>query len=72
MAEPERRRLRDVFVYFDNDVKVRAPYDAMNLAARLGHGHRVPSPTKAHRAAESERGVEVPRTSWDRGRGRTG
>lgn len=27
---------RDVFVYFDNDVKVRAPFDAMNLAARLG------------------------------------
>ena len=72
VAEPERRRHRDVFVYFDNDVKVRAPYDAMNLAARLGHGHRVPFPTKAHRAAESERGVEVPRTSWDRGRGRTG
>ena len=27
---------RDVFVYFDNDVKVRAPYDAMGLMARLG------------------------------------
>ena len=27
---------RDVFVYFDNDIKVRAPYDAMALAARLG------------------------------------
>ncbi|MBI4943662.1 MAG: DUF72 domain-containing protein [Actinobacteria bacterium] len=27
---------RDVFVYFDNDVKVRAPYDARALAARLG------------------------------------
>ena len=27
---------RDVFVYFDNDVKVRAPYDAMGLASRLG------------------------------------
>ncbi|MEP6851592.1 MAG: DUF72 domain-containing protein [bacterium] len=26
----------DVFVYFDNDVKVRAPYDAMALSARLG------------------------------------
>ena len=29
---------RDVFVYFDNDVKVRAPYDAMALAHRLGVG----------------------------------
>ena len=29
---------RDVYVYFDNDVKVRAPYDAMALADRLGTG----------------------------------
>lgn len=27
---------RDVFVYFDNDVKARAPFDAMGLARRLG------------------------------------
>jgi len=27
---------RDVYVYFDNDVKVRAPRDAINLARRLG------------------------------------
>src|SRR5437660_2380599 len=33
---PPRRKCRDVYVYFDNDVKVRAPYDAMSLAARLG------------------------------------
>jgi uncharacterized protein YecE (DUF72 family) len=26
----------DVQVHFDNDVKVRAPYDAMGLARRLG------------------------------------
>jgi uncharacterized protein YecE (DUF72 family) len=30
-----RRDTRDVFVYFDNDRKVRAPFDAMDLAARL-------------------------------------
>ncbi|MGB8168509.1 MAG: DUF72 domain-containing protein [Chthoniobacteraceae bacterium] len=29
---------RDVFVYFDNDVKVRAPLDAMSLAHRLKLG----------------------------------
>lgn len=29
---------RDVVVYFDNDVKVRAPFDAQRLAARLGAG----------------------------------
>jgi uncharacterized protein YecE (DUF72 family) len=27
---------RDVFVYFDNDTKVRAPFDSQALAARLG------------------------------------
>lgn len=27
---------RDIFVYFDNDQKVRAPFDAMGLAHRLG------------------------------------
>lgn len=33
---PARRARRDVFCYFDNDVKVHAPYDAAHLAARLG------------------------------------
>ncbi|MGZ8259671.1 MAG: DUF72 domain-containing protein [Caldimonas sp.] len=31
-----RRAARDVYCYFDNDVKVHAPYDAAHLAARLG------------------------------------
>ena len=30
------RAHRDVYCYFDNDVKVHAPYDAEHLAARLG------------------------------------
>lgn len=30
------RRERDVFVYFDNDAKVHAPFDALRLAERLG------------------------------------
>ena len=30
-----KRSARDVFVYFDNDVKVRAPFDAQALAARV-------------------------------------
>jgi len=34
-AAPRRAR-RDVFCYFDNDVKVHAPYDAAHLAQRLG------------------------------------
>jgi uncharacterized protein YecE (DUF72 family) len=29
------RTSRDVYVYFDNDIKVKAPFDAMNLAERL-------------------------------------
>lgn len=32
-AAPAKRR--DVYVYFDNDVKVHAPYDAMSLAAKV-------------------------------------
>jgi uncharacterized protein YecE (DUF72 family) len=35
---------RDVVVYFDNDVKVHAPYDAQRLAARLGVGPAPGSP----------------------------
>jgi len=56
---PQRAR-RDVYVYFDNDVKMHAPYDAAHLAARLGvatglaAGNRfVPPP-----------GLEPPRTRW--------
>lgn len=35
---PPRAAGRDVFVYFDNDVKIRAPYDAMTLAHFLKLG----------------------------------
>lgn len=31
-----RRRSRDIYCYFDNDVKVRAPIDAHNLMRKLG------------------------------------
>jgi uncharacterized protein YecE (DUF72 family) len=34
-APRKRSSSRDVFVYFDNDVKVRAPFDAMSLARKL-------------------------------------
>jgi uncharacterized protein YecE (DUF72 family) len=34
-AAPKRAK-RDVFVYFDNDVKVRSPFDAVRLAVKLG------------------------------------
>jgi uncharacterized protein YecE (DUF72 family) len=31
----EKREKRDVYVYFDNDVKVRAPFDAQGLMGRI-------------------------------------
>jgi hypothetical protein len=36
LAPPAPVMERDVYVYFDNDVKVRAPVDAIALADRLG------------------------------------
>ena len=35
-ATRPRRRARDVYVYFDNDAKVRAPIDAQSLRRRVG------------------------------------
>jgi uncharacterized protein YecE (DUF72 family) len=34
--KPPRASRRDVYVFFDNDVKVKSPVDAMSLAYRLG------------------------------------
>ena len=50
-----RRRERDVFVYFDNDVKVRAPFDAMTLAHRLGLGPAPGAPPDPADIAETAR-----------------
>jgi uncharacterized protein YecE (DUF72 family) len=33
--KPRKRKSRDVYVYFDNDAKVRAPVDAISLMKRL-------------------------------------
>jgi uncharacterized protein YecE (DUF72 family) len=35
---PPKRASRDVYCYFDNDVKVRAPFDARSLIDKLGLG----------------------------------
>jgi uncharacterized protein YecE (DUF72 family) len=40
-ASNVRKSGRDVFVYFDNDVKVHAPFNAMDLAERFGMKPRV-------------------------------
>lgn len=37
---PARRKGRDVYVYFDNDMKVRAPFDAQALMKRLARARR--------------------------------
>ncbi|MEJ1971155.1 MAG: DUF72 domain-containing protein [Lacunisphaera sp.] len=52
------RTPRDVYVYFDNDVKTRAPYDAMNLAHLLKLGPRPPPAPDVALIAEQ------PRTRW--------
>ena len=57
----KKAKRRDVYVYFDNDVKVRAPFDAMGLAARLGG-----RPVTAEDGVAPERGEvnELPRERW--------
>ena len=35
-SKPPRRASRDIFCYFDNDIKVHAPFDAHKLMVRLG------------------------------------
>lgn len=58
---------RDVFVYFDNDVKVRAPFDAMSLAHRLGLGAAPRSLADAAITGESpRRGWPEVRRRWHR------
>lgn len=48
---PSSRQKRDVYMYFDNDVKVRAPADAASFAQRLGA-----SPQSEWSAREVEQG----------------
>jgi uncharacterized protein YecE (DUF72 family) len=54
----DKRNSREVFVYFDNDVKVRAPYDAMSLARRLNLPQIEPLD------ATTKSSEETPRKSW--------
>jgi uncharacterized protein YecE (DUF72 family) len=58
-VSPPGRRARDVFVYFDNDVKVRAPFDAIALAHRL-KGTKGPAPA----APDLTHVTETARTHW--------
>ena len=58
-----KAKARDVYVYFDNDVKVRAPVDAINLAARLG-GYVPQAPGDLANVPPPQRIGEQPRTRW--------
>jgi len=57
-SAPTRKRGREVYVYFDNDVKVRAPFDAMSLAHRL---HLGPAPPKLGKLTKPK---ETARQGW--------
>ena len=48
---------KDVYVYFDNDMKVRAPFDALNLMKRLGLEWKPP----AHSFKVHVAGARMPR-----------
>jgi uncharacterized protein YecE (DUF72 family) len=57
--QSDARKSRDVYCYFDNDVKVRAPYDARSLAILLGTAGERP-PLAAFKA---------PKGGWAKGLG---
>jgi uncharacterized protein YecE (DUF72 family) len=46
---------RDAYVYFDNDAKVKAPFDAMNLVRRLSGKEFAPLPESLKGAGEPAR-----------------
>ena len=52
---------RDVYVYFDNDVKVRAPFDALNLMGKLGLEWQ---PSNEEALQLHTAGVRVPRLKF--------
>jgi uncharacterized protein YecE (DUF72 family) len=45
-TSPRKRASRDIYCYFDNDTKVKAPFDARKLAEKLGRSGTTPSPAK--------------------------
>lgn len=53
-----KRSQRDIYVYFDNDVKVRAPFDAARLAMKLGIRE-----TQLNERPQMK-SAEIPRPQW--------
>jgi uncharacterized protein YecE (DUF72 family) len=54
--EGAHRLMRDVYVYFDNDVEVRAPFDAPNLK-RLARKGWQPKPGQIRRNSRRQGGA---------------
>jgi uncharacterized protein YecE (DUF72 family) len=48
-TQPRRHNARDVYVYFDNDAKVRAPADARSLRAKLAERSQPAPPVSAEK-----------------------
>ena len=58
-----RRGRRDVYCYFDNDIKVHAPYDAAHLAQRLGLRTGLGDDDRFAGIDETD-GIELPAASY--------
>jgi uncharacterized protein YecE (DUF72 family) len=58
---PRRRATRDVYCYFDNDIKVKAPFDAKRLIEKLGLGTR---PFDWHRRRPYVKESRSSRLAW--------
>jgi len=55
---------RDVYVYFDNDVKVKAPFDALNLMRNLGLEWQPSDATCEEPLPVHKAGTRVPRLKY--------
>jgi uncharacterized protein YecE (DUF72 family) len=64
-AKAKKVKNRDVYVYFDNDVKVYAPFDAMSLARRLGIDRDYEQiKTEASASGRSKSRRDTRKSSW--------
>ena len=52
-VKPRRKARRDVFCYFDNDVKVHAPFDAMRLATLARQASGAPRSARSRPSARA-------------------
>jgi uncharacterized protein YecE (DUF72 family) len=65
-----RSKARDIYVYFDNDAKVHAPWDAINLIAKtaahptVGENMRSANAMGAKRPRVARRQIQPLRTEW--------